>query len=335
MSTEPDATPVEGLGDTDELGAAWDKLTAEGVEEEEEAEVEATQVEADATPEEADPVEDETPAEPEPAEPPSHLPNRIKEHWASLSVEQREAIDATQREMSNRMAELGRVSQAAKPVYEVLLEAAKTLPSLRDMTPAQIARDTLQMATVQDALARDPVGTIERIAREYGALDGLRAKLTGVEAPATQDYTAKIRDLEKRLEAFTSPDALEARVNTALTARDAERTVTEFAASQPHWGEVEATMPMFVQIAQTRLGAGASAKEVLDAAYDMATHAIPDLRTKVAAPAPKAQVVADPVRTAAQVKAKSVNVVSKTNGAQKPLTEQQRMEAVWDKHHNA
>lgn len=338
MSTEPEATP-EGL---DDLGAVWDKMTAEPITEEVvEATPEAEEVvEAPAEDASEPEVEEVAEAEPEAAvEPPSHLPARIKEHWGKLSPEQRDAIDATQREMSNRMAELGRVSQAAKPVYDVLLEAAKTLPSLRDMTPAQIARDALKMATVQDDLARDPVNTIARIAKEYGALDGLRAALTGA-APAegaqqSQALMTKIRDLEARLANVADPQAIEERVMAALTAREAETTVKTFAATAPHWGAVEAIMPQFVQIAQQRLGESASAKDVLDAAYDMATHAIPDLRTKVEAPAPKAQAAADPARTAAQVKAKSVNVVSKTTGAPKPLTEQQRMAAVWDKYHTA
>jgi hypothetical protein len=82
-------------------------------------------------------------------------------------------------------------------------------------------------------------------------------------------------------------------------------------------------------MAQQGQGDGASAKDILDAAYDMAIHAIPALRAKVTAAAAPAT---DPRLTAAQMKAKSVNVVSRPSGQGRELSEREAMGAVWDKY---
>lgn len=87
---------------------------------------------------------------------------------------------------------------------------------------------------------------------------------------------------------------------------------------------------MFIGLAYDQSGNGASAQDILDAAYDMAIHAIPALRAKVTAAAAPAT---DPRLTAAQMKAKSVNVVSRPSGQGRALSERDAMAAVWDKYH--
>lgn len=340
---QPAADVSEAQGDIDAMGAVWDKL-AIGTDDipadepkPEETEVETPEPEAEET--DAEPDAEVEPEAEKVAEPPSDLPAKLKEHWAKLDDDARSAILTTQREMSSRMAEQGRIVSAAKPVYDVLIDAAQKMPSLRDMKPADIARDMFQMAQIGDQLNRDPVNTLLKVAKDYGAIDGVRAALAG-EAPdqaaqTTQALVSEIRDLKRQLSQVADPALIEQRVTQTLTARDSERAVVEFAQQAPHWGDVEASMPQFVQIAQARLGGEAPAKAILEAAYDMAIHADPDLRAKVTAAAKPAPAKPDPARVAQQLKAKAVNVVSKSSGATKPLTERQAMGAVWDRYANS
>ena len=335
----PDAA-AEGLTDEAAMGAAWDRLTAEGIDPEP---AEATDVEAapDAETQKAA-TEDAPPAEEKPEEPapvveaPSFIPASLKAQWGAFTPEQRNAIEATQRDVSARMADQGRVVKAAKPVYDVLVEAAQRMPSLRDMTPAAIAQDMLRMATVADDLARDPVGTVLKVAKDYGALDGLRAALAGqapdANAQGTQALMAEVRDLRRQLASVADPAAIEQRIMATLSTREAETTVARFAAKQEMWSDVEAVMPQFVALAQSRLGANASAEDVLSAAYDMAVHAVPDVRAKLAKPATPPPPPADPAKVAGQLKAKAVNVSAVSSGRASPMTERQKMAAVWDRH---
>lgn len=340
--TEQQVPTSEGLGEADAMGAIFDKLTAEPVTED--APAPAEQPEAEAQPETAEKAEDqaapepekaaepEPEAKPEPVAVPSELPAPIKAQWQAMTPEARDAVMQAHREMANRLAETGRVAAAARPVYDVIVQAARELPVLQDMRPQEIAQEVFHLARTAEELKRDPVGTLLRVAKERGALEGVRQALSGQQpTDTTPALVAEIRSLKAQLAQVADPSALEQRVMQTMTARETERAVTEYASTAEHWPAVEALMPQYVQIAQTRLGEGASVKDVLDAAYDMAIHADPTLRAKVTAPAPKPQPQPDPARTAAQLAARSVNVASKSSSNPRPMTERQRLESVWDR----
>ncbi len=264
---------------------------------------------------------------------PPDLPAGIKDKWADIPENAREAVLSSHRDLSRKLADQGRVVQASKPVFDVLVRAAQEIPTLANMTPAAIANDVFAMAKIQGDLAQNPVKTILGIAQQYGALDGLKQVFAG-QAPdqSAQMQTAmvqEIRQLRSQLQQVADPQAIDQRVNQTLTARDTERMVGDYAGQKEHWGEVEPFIPDLIPAARHRLGQGASAKDVLDAAYDMALYADPGLRAKVLAAA-KAPTDPDPARTAAQMKAKSVNITS-LPGTSKPLTEDQAMDAVWDR----
>jgi hypothetical protein len=333
--TDLNAAATEAPAPTEEeaMAAVWDKMAANGIEPE--PEVEPAQ-EADQAPE---PVADAAPeAKPEhapvPVDVPHDLPKGIRDKWAEMPEAARDAVLSSHRELGRKLADQGRVVQAAKPVFDVLVEASQQIPSLANMTPAQIATDVFKMAQIQGQLAQDPVRTILGIAQQYGAVDGIRQAL-GNQAPdaAAQQNIAlvqEVRQLRAMLQQNADPSALEQRVMQTLTIRDTERMVSEYAAQKDYWGDVEPVIPQMIPIAQQRLGPSASAKDVLDAAYDMAIHAIPDLRAKLntAAAAP-AQPIPD--RTAAQMKAKSVNVKS-TPTAPRAQSDEEAMAAVWERY---
>lgn len=326
------------LSEDDAMGALFDKLTADGVEDEAPA-VEQVEAEPEAKADEvaAEPETVEEAEEPAKIEAPTDLPSSIRAKWAEMPEEARDAVLSSHRELTRKMADQGRVVQASKPVYDVLVRAASEIPTLKDMTPDQIASDVFKMAQIQGQLASDPVNTLLGIAKQYGALDAMRQAIGGQTPSQTAQENVQlmqeIRQLRSQLQSGTDPKAIEDRINQTLTVRETERMVSEYAAQKEYWGDVEPLMPQFIPIVQARLGDGASPKDVLDAAYDMAIHAIPDLRTKATAPA-KAQAQPDPARTQAQLKAKSVNVKSTSTGKSAPMTEEQRLAAIWDKHHN-
>lgn len=344
--TEETAAVIEtpAPSEADALGAVWDKLTVDPVEPEteiEEVEDAPQQEEAEEVTEDAPEAEPAPEAEGDEQEPeakpeaPTDLPAGIRAKWADMPEEAREAVLTSHRELTRKMADQGRVVQASKPVFDVLVRAAQEIPTLKDMTPAQIAGDVFKMAQIQGQLASDPVTTILGIARQYGAIEGLKQAVAGQgQTDAARENVSlmqEIRQLRSQLQNVADPDAIDRRVTETLTVRETERMVSEYAAQKDHWADVEPVIPQMISIAQQRLGGGASPQDVLDAAYDMAIHAIPDLRAKAnAVPTPQP----DPARTAAQLKAKSVNVRSTSTGKPRDLSEKERMGAVWDKYRN-
>ena len=354
--TENQAAVIEtpAPSEDDAMAAVWDKLNsatdeAEQVEPEKvepeqqeptdglQQEEKAAEVTEDApeveTAEEAETEEQESEEKPEA---PTDLPASVRAKWGDMPEDAREAVLASHRDLNRRMADQGRVVQVAKPVYDVLVQAASEIPTLKDMTPAQIAGDVFKMAQIQGQLAQDPVQTLLGIAKQYGAIDAIKQAVSGQgQTDAARENVAlmqEIRQLRAQIERTGSPDAFEERINQTLTVRETERMVSEYAGQKEYWSDVEPVIPQMIPIAQQRLGEGASPKDVLDAAYDMAIHAIPDLRAK-AKPAVPTPATPDPARTAAQLKAKSVNVKSTSSGKPKPQTEEERLAAVWDKYH--
>jgi hypothetical protein len=326
------------LSEEDAMGALYDTLTADGVtdEPEEATEDAAPEIKVEEKPETVAEIDDPAP-DPAKVDAPTDLPSSIRAKWADMPEDARDAVLSSHRELTRKMADQGRIVQSSKPVYDVLVRAAQEIPTLKDMTPDQIATDVFKMAQIQGQLAADPVNTLLGIAKQYGALDAMKQAIGGQNpSQAAQENVTlmqEIRQLRSQLQSGTDPRAIEDRINQTLTVRETERMVSEYATQKEYWGDVEPLMPQFIPMAQQRLGEGASTKDVLDAAYDMAIHAIPDLRTKATVPA-KAQTQPDPARTQAQLKAKSVNVKSTSSGKSAPMTEEQRLAAIWDKHHN-
>lgn len=322
--------------ETETMEALYDKLASGGISDEGEVPQEeaAEPQEAEAVSDTAGAEEDAAAeAEPEPVETPSDLPASLKDKWAEIPESAREAVLADRRAMAGKMADLGRVATVARPVYDVILEAAKEIPTMQGMTPQAIAQDVFKMAKIQGQLAADPVRTLLGVAQQYGALDGMRQALAG-QAPTAQGADAvamarEINSLRQQLASVADPQAIEQRIEQTLTARETGRIVEEYAAQKPFWGDVEGVMPQFIAIAQ-QSGRLTSPKDILDAAYDMAVYANPDLRAKATAPAP-AQAQPDQKLAEAQKKALSVNVTSKSAGKSREMTTAERMSDLYDK----
>ncbi len=339
------ATPTEGsapASETDMMGAVWDKAMSEGVEDAQEAEpepdgkTEEAPVEAADKPDaEAAEKEPEQEPAPEPVAAPTDIPKEIAEHWADMTPEVRDAVAQTQRRLSQRMAEQGQVVTAAKPVYDVLVQAAKDIPELAQQSPEVIAQDALALAKVRASLSRAPVETVLQLAQNQGFLPQLAARIRG-EAPnetaqALQQALNEIASLKGELQKVTDPARVSELVEGKLTEDRTQQEINQFAEDHKEmWPEVEPHIVTFGPIARDQLGSEAPARDVLALAYDMAVHAIPSLREKVKPAAPAVE-EADPQKTAESLRAASVNVRSQSSGKPKPLTERQQMAAAWDR----
>jgi len=314
-------TPAEG--ERDAMGAIWDKLTEENAVEEAEP----------STPDAPEP-QPEAPVAALVDEPPSDIPASLRQHWSTIPKEARDAVIATQRDAGRKLAEQGRLVNGVKPVVDVLNRAVREIPSLAKMTPDQVAKDVFEGAKMVAAIRANPVANIVNLAKQHGALDALKAHLSGQPAGQSNESVAVMRelnDLRRKFAELSNPDIRSEEVSRILAQRETESFVTGFAAENAeNWAQVEAFIPNMIPLAKQRLGSSASAPDTLALAYEMAVHAHPDLRAKMQAAA-QAPALSDPTRTAAQRAAKSVNVTSQP-GKAAPMTEKAAMEAVWNKH---
>lgn len=313
---EPEAEPEaesEAESDRDEKGRFKPKaVEAEEPEEKPEAEEKPEKPEAD---DKAD-------------EPPSHVPQAVKQHWASIPAEAREAISAAQKDASVRLAQAGRNEQALRPILNEVQRAHKSFPELANMTPDQIARDVFEMANTRANLIKDPVGTLLKVAQQTGKIGELAARLGQKDAGGVEKIKLeqRIAELEARAAKAADPIQFKEIVDNALSERETNGLIAKFASAHEHWEAVEPLLPAFVQAIQQE-GSHTSAEDVLSAAYDMALTA-KGLRAKVADPA-TAPAKPNPQRTEAAIRAKSVNVAS-SSGRPKPLSEREAMASAYD-----
>ncbi|WP_420959356.1 hypothetical protein [Brucella sp. IR073] len=267
---------------------------------------------------------------------PAHMPQAIKDEWANMTPKAREALATYQGEIDRKFGEMGRFLGENKPIIDRLSTARQQMPELFDgMTPEQLAQGALELGAVQVNLNRDPVGTILQIAQTYGVLGGVAQALSGQQPTPDQHLVQglqrEIASLKGQLQSLGDPAAINKHVEAMMAQKDAERIIDDFAKSKPHYTDIEASLPAFIDIA-LKSKPSAPLRDVLEAAYDMAVNAIPEVREKVAASEAKATVAKpDPKRTEAARKAASINVKSTSTGKERPMSEEEAMAAAYDR----
>ena len=263
---------------------------------------------------------------------PNYLPSAVREVWADIPEAAQEAIARSQQEMSAKLSNMGRQQQALNPILSEIQRAAQQFPELSQMTPDQVAKDVFELAHTRANLRRDPVNTLLQVAQETGSLQqlyqrlGLQPQESNVETIQMQQ---EIASLKSQLQQQQNPVNVEAMVQEQIAARDAQQEVIGFAQGKEHWAIVEGDMPALIPAARHLLGDVASNADVLSAAYDMAI----DAKGLRASPKPAPQAApaqADPKRTKAAIKAKSVNVKSSPSKSA-PVSERDAMGAAYDK----
>ena len=288
----------------EELGAVFDKLHDGDSDEGDEAEPEAPAVEL-----------------------PSDLPKALHAHWATMSEEARQAVTASHRELSNKLAEQGRQYEGMKPLRDGIAEIAQEFPEIKDMSTKQFLGEMRELARVSKAIAQDPVNAIVGVIQQHGLFNALSAYFA--QGPQSGTYVAQmeatVRKLEKQLSEATDPNKLRQNFQ-AWTAED--RTVAELnevASQNEHYAAVEKYLPQLIPIAREKLPPNAPAKAVLSAAYEMA------LREFLPGKAMPPKNGADPEKLAAAKKATSVNVSGRGTGKPRQMTEDELLSAAFDK----
>lgn len=268
---------------------------------------------------------------------PAHMPQSIKDQWASLTPAAQKAITDHQADIDRKFGEVGRQLGMVKPIADRLSTAQQTMPELfADMSPEQLAQGALELGAVQVRLNRAPLETIIQIAQHYGVLDGLSQRLSGQQPTGDQQLVyglqQEIASLKGQLTRVSDPASIDQHLDARMAKRDAEKIIEDFAKSKEHYADIEASLPMFIDIAQKGAAPGTPLASLLDAAYDMAVNAIPAVREKIRASEAAATVAkTDPKRTEAARRAASINVKSTSTGKERPMTEEDAMRAAYER----
>jgi len=298
------------------LDAAYDKASAEPETVESPA----------AEPAKEEPTIAETVAE----EAPTDLPAAVRKEWAALTPEARDAVVSAQRDMGRKLSDSMRLVQGLEPIRSVLAKAVADMPHLANMKPEQVAADVLSLARISAQFAENPVAAFMGLAKKHGIEAQLRAAFSGQEAPAA-DLHKEIATLRGELARVADPDYFREQVSAVALQERAMADVTAFSETAEHWGAIEPHLPQVIPLVQSQLGPSASPRDVLKRAYDVALGIyLPDVKA-TAAPADKAPALPDPARTATALKAKSVNVPGGTTGKAAPMSEDDALDAAWDR----
>lgn len=314
---EPAQAPVLDTQDDDsELDAAWERAQAE--------------------PEEGDAAqpEQEADAADEPA--PTDVPVELKNAWGTLPKPTREALAKAHRDMASKLAEQGRLVQGIAPIRDSLVQAVREFPQLANMRPDQVAAEVFELARMSHNFAAKPVETMLGLIQKHN-LGPQVAKALGAQLPEGAGESAVLRQqitqLEQQLQRIADPEGIKSTVEAVIQQRSTLDEVTQFASTAEHWGEVEDYMPQVIPLVQAKLGASASSRDVLAQAYDLALSIyLPDAKAKATA-AVASQPAADPKKAEAVLKAKSVNVTSRATGQPRVLTEDELLDAAYDRAH--
>lgn len=312
VTTEVEAEP--------DYGAVYDKLTAEGPVEAESEAVEAVEA----------PDEVEAPAEA--VEAPTDVPVALRKHWSAIPEDARDAVLASQREMSRKLSDMGRQVQGIGPIRDVLVSAVKDLPALGNMKPEQVAQEVVSLAKISADFRTKPLETFLSLAQKHGMTDALRQALGGQQqgAETTAALHTQIRQLQEQISRAADPDFIREQVSAVTMQERTMADVTSFASAKEHWGEVEAYMPDVIRMLQ-KANPDSPPKDILEKAYDTAlTVYRPDLKAPVQA-AVEAAEQPDPERAKAAIQAKSVNVPGRTAGKPRELTEDEAYDAIWER----
>lgn len=338
-----DAAVVEtGPADTADadMGAAWDRvMVTNGADRGEGGKFESAKGEAVA----ADPAEKadavvkqqavaETPA-------PAHLPQAIKSHWAGMSEDARKAWSAHVSEQDRKFGDLGKQFQAVKPIADRLNEAIQKYPDFKGMTPDQLAKGAAELAAVQVAFNKNPVGTLMELAKSANVLPQLAqifsqqaGRTSGDQNQIIAGLEQKIAKLEAQQQRASNPDTIRETVSSTLAEKEAKTTLENWAKAQPFYADVEADLPHFVAQVIEKKGRDRPHADILSEAYDMAINANPEVRAKVREAEAKATAAQpDPQRAEKARKAASINVKSSANGKDRTVTEDEAMGAAWDR----
>ena len=292
------------------------------------------------TPEDApdDSAEHEEEAEQEPSvEAPSDVPYAIKQHWKDIPETARDAILESQREMGRKLADQGRQVQGIAPIRDVLTRAVQDLPALANMKPEAAAEQIFELAKMSNDFTSNPVDTLMGYIKKHNLSVPMARALAGQPqtnqgAPELQN---EIKRMNREIERISDPKYMREHLESFNNETQVHSSVQEFASTAKHWRAVEDHMPAAIQYVQATLSSDASPKDVLSKAYDLAvSQFVPDAKARTGVAADEAARPIDPERSKAAMKAKSVNVQSRSSGKARNMSEDELLSATFDKLQN-
>ncbi|WDR03629.1 hypothetical protein PSQ19_06045 [Devosia algicola] len=267
--------------------------------------------------------------------PANRLLNSMDAEWATLTPELQQKLTERSNELHTKLSEQGALVSKFKPLSEAAGEFAEYFNgNLKDANgePISQADGIRYLAGIQRAMDTNPLETLMSIADTYGLREQLAATFGGEvkSVPADQQQLLnEIAGLKQTVARLQDPATFEG----VLEQRDLKSEISRFASSKPHYAQVEADLPFFINKAKTQLGEGAARTAILEKAYDLAVQADPALRaqTQQAAPAAKGNAA----KAEAAKRANGVNVTSTSTGKAKQPSLDDELGAVWDKHKRA
>ncbi|MGB1215036.1 MAG: hypothetical protein ACPG4X_16840 [Pikeienuella sp.] len=330
VSEVPAEAPAE-MTEDQELDAVYDRVNEES----------APEDEAPEQPEDEAPVEEQVEEEPAPEiEVPTGLPEGLRNEWSKIPETARNEIIADRDGLHRHLSEMGRQVKSIAPIRDTLVQAIESHPHLADMKPDQVAGELLELAGHSARFVSDPIGTMMGLVKQHGLEQAMSQALSGQdvtqEAQHSADLHNEIKSLKQQLQRAVDPNYLRDQV-TQITSQ--ERTVSDvqkFADSAEHWADVENHIPLFIPVVQQKLGESAAHGAVLEAAYNMAIETFkPDAKASPKVAADEAAPEPDPEKAAQALKAKSVNVSGKPTGKPRPMTEDEQLDAAYERAHRA
>lgn len=336
-----DEAPAE-ISETQELEAVWDATQGEEQEppadDAEESDTDDSDETAENSEDEATEADDGEEAEEKPAvEVPTDLPKSVRDAWGDIPEAAQGAILESHRKMGRQLAEQGRLVQGLRPIQDVLGQAVRDLPSLADMRPEQVAQEVMQLAKISNDFNTKPVETMVSLIKQHRLEEPLRKLFAGQSpdqsAMANNELQQQVQKLQRQLQQVSNPDYLREQMEQFTTQTQVQGTVEKFSQTAEHWNLVEEHMPNAIQYVKATLP-DASSSDVLQRAYDLAVRQfVPEANkaTQDGTADKKARPAADPEKTQAARKAKSVNIKATSTGNTRKLTEEEELARVYAK----
>lgn len=256
----------------------------------------------------------------------------LEEDWATLPKAVQEKLSERVAELHARMSDMGRQSSQAKPLMEAANEFAEYFNGNikgQDGEPVTPATAVKYLFNIQREMDRDAPKTLMNIIDTYGARDKIAAML-GVQAAPVDNTNRELLSKIDRLESIIASANDPSRVEKVIDAREAKSETSRLLSSEPLVKDIpEARLVFFIQEGWEKLGETATRESVLKYAVKAATEADPALRAKTEAAVKAAQV--NTQKAEAAKRANGVNVTSTSTGKNRPMTDDQLMEAEWAK----
>jgi hypothetical protein len=297
-----EATPAPSFDDDASLEALYDKIAAPK-EEPEAAPVPAAAAPNPDQPQNGEPAPVITPA----SDAPHSWSAEMKAHWANVPPEARAYIAQRETAAHEQISRMGQEVARYKP-YGELIEARQDVFDRNGFN----AIDGLgKLFEAQELLEQNPLQGIAAIAQQfgvdlaavYGGQPGQQPDPNAVN-PQVQQLTQTVRQLEQKLAQRENTERAQAERDTLARREEAKSQVTKWSEGKTHFAN-EA-----VRTLMGTLMSNGQAKD-LDAAYDQACHAVPEVRQTILAEQQKADAakkLADDAKAAADAKkARGVN----------------------------